>query len=65
MSRLPTPADLLTLSIRTSLQLAEAGTVFWLALQKAGLWWMPASARPAAVPLRAAPARSGRKRPKA
>ena len=62
MPRFPTPADALMLSIRASIQLAEAGTVVWLSLMKAGLWWLPRDARPAVLPAADAPARARPKR---
>ena len=62
MPRFPTPADTLVASIQTSIRLAEAGTVFWLSLMNAGLWWLPQQARPAVLPVRDAPARARRAR---
>lgn len=62
MPRFPTPVDAMMQSFATSIRLAEAGTVFWLSLMNAGLWWLPRDARPAVLPVPEAPARAGHKR---
>lgn len=58
MPPFPTPAETMMKSFATSIRMAEAGTVFWLSLMNAGLWWVPRDARPAVLPVPMAPARA-------